>query len=187
VPRRNAATATTPTFAFRSRWRRSSASATTARGRGSRRTRTAATPSRKTFRLGGDYNVLPDQLAVRAGGFFETQAADSVYQNIDFDAALRFGVALGGTYRVHLGDRTLDLMLAYGHVFFGSLDNSSPNAKGVSALAGTPCSMGLDPLGTTTGTCATTGTQKYRTDWAANLGTITSSINVINVGASLAF
>jgi hypothetical protein len=32
-----------------------------------------------------------------------------------------------------------------------------------------------------------TGTQKYRTDWVVNLGTIASSLNVVNVGASVAF
>ncbi len=46
--------------------------------------------------------------------------------------------------------------------------------------------MGLDPQGTTA-TCPATGTQKHRTDWAANLATITSSIKIVNVGASLAF
>jgi long-chain fatty acid transport protein len=137
-------------------------------------------------RLGGDYNVLPDQLALRAGAFFESQAANSVYQNLDFDAAQRIGFALGGTYRVHFGERSLDLMLAYGHVFFGDLTNDKANATGLSALAGSPCSMGTDPPGTTA-TCPATGTQKYRTDWPANLGTITSSINVVNVGASFAF
>ncbi len=135
-------------------------------------------------RLGGDYNVLPNQLAVRAGAFFETQAANPVYQDIDFDAAQRYGFALGGTFRIPVRDRSLDLMVAYGHVFFGTLQNNGP--KGLSALAGTYCSSGTDPAGTTA-TCPATGTQKYRTDWPANLGTITSSINVINVGASLAF
>jgi long-chain fatty acid transport protein len=141
-------------------------------------------------RLGGDYNVLPDALAVRAGAFFESQAANSAYQNIDFDAALRFGLALGGTYRVKLGEKSLDLMLAYGHVFFGTLQNDRPTAAGLSALAGTPCASGADPAGTTA-TCPPTassaGTQKYRTEWPVNLGTITSSIDVVNVGASLAF
>ena len=135
-------------------------------------------------RFGGDYNVLPDRLALRAGAFFETQAVDAAYQNIDFDAAQRYGFALGGTFRIPLGTRSLDLMLAYGHVFFGTLQNNGP--KGLSALAGTYCSSGADPPDTTAA-CPATGTQKYRTDWAANLGTITSSINAINVGASLAF
>jgi long-chain fatty acid transport protein len=134
-------------------------------------------------RLGGDYNVLPDQLAVRAGGFFESQAAVAQYQNIDFDAASRFGVALGGTYRFRLGAHPLDLMAGYGHVFFATLSNTSPTAKGLPALTGEPCSGGATP---TNGTCPG-GTQAYRTPWAVNLGTITSSIDVINVGASFGF
>jgi long-chain fatty acid transport protein len=136
-------------------------------------------------RLGGDYNVLPDQLAIRAGAFFESRAADSTYQNIDFDAAERFGFALGGTYRIKLGaekKQALDLMLAYGHVFFGSLNNDNPNGIGQGALAGTQCLNGA-----TQGTGCTNGAPPYRTPWPVNLGNITSSINVINVGASYRF
>jgi long-subunit fatty acid transport protein len=137
-------------------------------------------------RLGGDYNILPDQLAIRAGAFFETQAADSVYQNIDFDGADRFGIAAGGTYRIHVGaekKQAIEFMLAYGHVFFGTLNNDNPSTtQGVGALTGVQCTTGS----TTTGVCPN-GTQAHRTPWPVNLGTITSSINVINVGASFKF
>jgi long-chain fatty acid transport protein len=136
-------------------------------------------------RLGSDVNVLPGRLAVRAGTFFESQAANAAYQNIDFDAAWRWGFAVGGTYRIPLGGKSLDLMLGYGHVVFGTLTNDQQNV-GVRAVNGTPCSAGMDPTGTTA-TCPATGTQKYRTDWIANLGTITSSLDVVNVGVSLAF
>jgi long-chain fatty acid transport protein len=137
-------------------------------------------------RLGGDYNVLPDQLAVRAGAFFESKAADSTYQDIDFDAAMRVGLAVGGTYRIRLGAekrQAIELMLAYGHVFFGSLDNSDPNGPGQPALTGQPCQGGL---GNAQSGCQN-GATPYRTPWPANLGTITSSIDVINVGASYKF
>jgi long-chain fatty acid transport protein len=137
-------------------------------------------------RLGGDYNLLPDQLALRAGVFFETQAADTAYQNIDFDAASRFGFSLGGTYRIKLGTRALDLMLGYGHVFFGTLNNTAATGQGLNALAGTQCDPPADPPGTTA-ICPGSGTQKYRSNWLVNLGTITSAINLFNVGASLAF
>lgn len=138
-------------------------------------------------RVGGDYNVLPDQLALRAGGFFETQAANSVYQNIDFDGAMRFGVAVGGTYRIHFGPpdkgRAVELMAGYGHVFFGTLSNNNPANQGLSGLTGESCATGVP---TANGACPD-GTQRYRTPWAVNLGTITSSINVINVGAAYKF
>ncbi|MGD0530651.1 MAG: outer membrane protein transport protein [Polyangiaceae bacterium] len=136
-------------------------------------------------RLGGDYNILPDQLTIRAGAFFETQAANSVYQNIDFDGADRFGIAAGGQYRIHFGSENqhaLDLMAGYGHVFFGTLNNDNPNAQGLPALTGISCSTGQTP----SGPCSDGG-QRYRTPWPINLGTITSSINVINVGASYRF
>lgn len=137
-------------------------------------------------RLGGDYNVLPDQLALRAGGFFESKAADTQYQNIDFDGAMRFGLAIGGTYKIHLGAQkrqAIELMAAYGHVFFATLDNDNPNGPGLGALVGRPC---LDGKQNADGSCAN-GAQQYRTPWPVNLGTITSSINVINVGASYRF
>ena len=137
-------------------------------------------------RLGGDYNLLPDQLAVRAGAFFETQAADSVYQNLDFEGAMRFGIAAGGTYRLHVGPaaegRAVELMLGYGHVFFGALRNDGPG--GVNALSGAPCAMGA-PSG---GVCPD-GTPAYRTPWPVNLGRSPSAIRPTdqNVGASCCF
>ncbi len=139
------------------------------------------------LRVGGDYNLLPDQLALRAGGFFETQAADPTFQNIDFDAASRFGLALGGTYRLRFGAekrQALDLMLAYGHVFFSTLSNTDPNAQGIPALTGEQCLGGVK---TTAGGQCANGAPQYRTPWPVNLGTITSAIDVLNVGASYAF
>ncbi|HQY62850.1 MAG TPA: outer membrane protein transport protein, partial [Polyangiaceae bacterium] len=51
-------------------------------------------------RLGGDFNVIRDRLALRGGGFFESSAQDKQYQNIDFAAASRLGLALGATFHV---------------------------------------------------------------------------------------
>jgi long-chain fatty acid transport protein len=138
-------------------------------------------------RLGGDFNAIPDMLAFRAGGFFETQAADSVYQNIDFDAAQRFGVAAGATYRLKVGTtQAFDFMAAYGHVFFGTLNNADPGAGGLPATAGTACNPSA-PQGAPPSTLCPNGNQKYRTNYPVNLGTISSAINVINVGVSFRF
>jgi long-chain fatty acid transport protein len=136
-------------------------------------------------RVGGDYNVLPDQLAIRAGAFFETAGADSTYQNIDFIASDRIGFALGGTYRIHFSEtkgNSLDLMAGYGHVFFGMLTNKGPN--GLPALSGEQCANGSTPQA---GGACSNGNPQYRSLWPVNLGTITSAINVINVGASYRF
>jgi long-chain fatty acid transport protein len=138
-------------------------------------------------RLGGDYNIVPDTLALRAGGFFESQAADTVYQNIDFDSAERFGVAAGATYRLKVNDtQAFDFMAAYGHVFFGTLGNTNPDGPGLPATSGTACSPSA-PAGSPPSMTCPNGNQKYRTNYPVNLGTITSSVNVINVGVSFRF
>jgi long-subunit fatty acid transport protein len=140
------------------------------------------------IRVGGDYNVLPDQLAVRAGGFFETSAADPALQNIDFAAGSRFGLALGGTYRIRFGEgaktSALELMVGYGHVFVAEQSRTDPNASGATALAGTSCNTVKAVPGTQT---CEDGTERYRSKWPVNLGTITNSLNVINVGAAYRF
>jgi len=133
-------------------------------------------------RLGGDYVVLPDQLAVRAGGFYETAAGDSTYQNVDFAASWRLGLAAGATYRVRFGNGSaLDVMGGFAHVFVGTQENRGPD--GVRAIAGTPC----NPTASSPGSTCPDGQEKYRTNWAVNLGTITNSINVFNLGATYRF
>lgn len=69
------------------------------------------------LRAGGDYNLLPELLAVRAGVSYESSATPMPYMNIDAWAVTRVGLHLGATYA--LGD--LKLSIAYAHVFFGSV------------------------------------------------------------------
>jgi long-subunit fatty acid transport protein len=139
------------------------------------------------LRVGGDVNVLPDQLALRAGGFFETSAADSRYQNIDFAPSARFGLSLGATYRIKVGRedqaRAIDVMVGYGHVFFVDQTRTDPNASGLPALAGTSCNAS-DPVSPEK---CSDGTDRYRSRWPVNLGTITNALNVINVGLAYRF
>jgi len=168
-------------------------------------------------RVGGDYNVVPDRLALRAGAFFETSALDAKYQSIDFAAAARFGLALGATYRIPLGRRVipdpappaprdgadvgeapapapaappapppppaLELMVGFGHVFVAEQSRTDPRADGVLAIAGTSCNRS-DAVSASS--CAD-GSQRYRSKWPVNLGTITNSLNVINVGLAYRF
>lgn len=139
------------------------------------------------FRLGGDYNILPDELAIRAGTFFETKAQDKTFQNIDFAGGWKLGLALGGTYRIKLNEErgnAIEIMFGYAHVFVGKLDNTDPASDGLRGMAGTAC----NPAGNTQpGPVCSDGAVKYRTNWPVNLGTITDSINVINLGASYRF
>ncbi len=141
------------------------------------------------IRLGGDYNVVPDKLALRAGAYIETAAGRDQFQHLDFAASQRIGFALGGTYRIRLGKdpmRTdaIEIMAGYGHTFFADQERTDPKASGIGALAGTPCAG--DATVTGPNRCSD-GTQRYRTSWPVNLGTITNALNVINVGAAYRF
>ena len=144
-------------------------------------------------RLGGDYNAVPNKLAIRAGAFFESAAAKSingqnVYMATDFMAGNRVGLSVGATLRVPLKKDVppteggaLEFSLGYMHMFVTDLSNDGSQG-GIRALAGTACETGT-PTG---GTCAN-GVPVFRTSWFANLGTITNTLDVINLGASYRF
>lgn len=140
-------------------------------------------------RVGGDYNVLPDRLALRAGAYIETAAGQEPFQHIDFAASRRIGFALGGTYRIRLGSdpaRTdaLEIMAGYGHTFFADSSRTDRDASGVPALAGTSCHGDATVAGPNR---CSDGRERYRTAWPVNLGTITNAMNVINVGLAYRF
>lgn len=133
-------------------------------------------------RLGGDYALIQDRLAVRGGAFYETAAGKAQYQNINFAASWRLGLSLGAAFRVRFGEvGALDVMAGFAHVFFGTQENRGP--EGVTAIAGTPC----NPTASSPGSTCPDGREKYRTNWPVNLGTITNSINVFNLGATYRF
>ena len=146
-------------------------------------------------RLGGDFNAIPDKLAIRAGAFFESNGQDPRYQNIDFIGAQRIGLSLGGTFRVPLSKRedggaskgsALEFSLGFMHMFVADQTNTDRNSAGVAGLAGSPC----NPQANFTSASATTcldGRQTYRANWPVNLGTMTNALNVINVGVSYRF
>lgn len=139
-------------------------------------------------RVGGDYNVIPDKLAVRGGVFVESRAQDPRYQNIDFIGAARFGFSVGGTWRIRFSkDKAktgaLELSLGYMHMF--AFDQSWTGPGGLAALEGTPCNP---PSPATPGSSlCPNGTERYRSNWAVNLGTISSALNALNFGASYRF
>ncbi len=144
-------------------------------------------------RLGGDYNILADQLAIRAGGYYQSAAQAAQYQNIDFVGNWQAGIAIGGTYRIHLSSEkksAIELSLGFGHTFVGDSTNTTQN--GVAGLSGTPCngSFGTPPgsnAPVTGSSNCSDGTKQFRTEWPVNLGTITNSFNQINLGASYRF
>ena len=111
-------------------------------------------------RLGGDYVLIPNKLAFRAGGFFQTEAQDPKYLHIDYIASQMFGLNAGATVRFG----ALDLMAGYGHVFFKGLDNGGDGM--VQGLA---------------------GTAPYRTSNAVNGGSNSSVANIASIGAGYTF
>jgi len=140
-------------------------------------------------RLGGDVNVLPDQLAVRAGGFIQSNGQQPQYQDVDFMGSTNGGIAFGATYRLHLSKdkaNAIEFSLGYEHVFYANENyTGAPTGEqgGVYPIAGTACGNGQSFVGLK----CSGGGQTYRGPWAINLGTITQSIDVLNVGLGYKF
>ncbi|WP_437936468.1 OmpP1/FadL family transporter [Sorangium sp. So ce341] len=70
-------------------------------------------------RLGGDFVVLQNLLALRAGGFFEQKGQDDADLNLDFHLGYRVGIGAGVTARIG----PVDVSAAFQHTAFGALDN----------------------------------------------------------------
>ncbi len=69
-----------------------------------------------SFRLGGDYHVLPDRLTVRAGYFYETSAIPTRTVAVDFPNWGRQGLSAGASVRLF----GVQLHVAYAHHFVNS-------------------------------------------------------------------
>jgi long-chain fatty acid transport protein len=116
-------------------------------------------------RLGGDYVILPGQLAARAGGFFETKGQDDEYLNVDFHVGQKIGLSAGATLR--LGP--VDVSAAYAHTFYGTLDNGGKGK--LRALSGDKDSR----------------PEAYRSRQVVNGGKLTASLDELVLGATLRF
>ena len=147
------------------------------------------------IRLGGDYNVVPNKVAIRAGAFFESAAArtdangNATDMGTDFAAGARIGLALGATLRIPLKKDVpptqggaIEFSAGYMHMFTFDLNNTG--SSGLRGLAGTPCDTPDAP--NASGMCPN-GIQAFRTPFLTNLGTISVNTDVINVGASYRF
>ena len=134
-----------------------------------------------TMRLGGDVNVIPDQLAVRAGVSFELPV-DSRYRRYlsnDFIGGWRFGAHVGGTLRVD----SFDISLAYG--FFlgetvsttGTANLRQVNALGTMGQCATPSA----------GPVAQSGCYPQGFGAIINSGTFSQMFHAVSLGASYHF
>lgn len=81
-------------------------------------------------RLGGDVVVIPNLLALRAGGWVETKGQDDAHLLLDFDNSNKAGIAGGASVRFGM----IDVHAAYQHTFWGTLDNGGQGA--VHAISG---------------------------------------------------
>lgn len=123
-------------------------------------------------RLGGDLNVIPNRLALRAGGFFETKGQNDEFLGLDFDNAEKGGVGGGATVR--LGP--VDISASFQHTFYGVLDNKGKGA--VHALSGDEASCAVLQNEGPNPTC-------NRSEQAINGGKLAQSLNEIGVGATM--
>ena len=76
-----------------------------------------------SFRLGGDWRVLPGQLTLRAGATYETGAAPDEYTHLDFPALDIVSGHVGLGY--DFGMITVDVSYAYTHMFSRDISDSS--------------------------------------------------------------
>ncbi|HEY4120735.1 MAG TPA: outer membrane protein transport protein [Byssovorax sp.] len=121
-------------------------------------------------RVGGDYVVLPNRLAVRGGGWFETKGQDDKDLQLDFDLAQKFGLALGATLR--LGP--VDVSVAYQHTFIGTLDNCTTTA-GKTTCDGEVHALSGDV------------SAGFRSRQPVNDGSLEESMNEVALGGTLRF
>jgi long-chain fatty acid transport protein len=114
------------------------------------------------IRLGSDITAVPNLLALRLGGFFESKGARDELLNLDFHQGFKGGISGGATFRVWL----VDIHAAYQHVFYGTLDNGGDGE--LRALSGD----------------ATSG---YRSEQTVNGGSFEQSLDEVGLGATIRF
>lgn len=114
-------------------------------------------------RLGGQYNVLPRRLGVRAGTWIESPAVDAENLNVTGVPALRGGVAGGVVLRFG----AVDLEAGYMFVWNAGLDN-----EGVGDLHGI---------------VSTNKDLDYKSRYAVNGGHVQQHANIMSVGGVVRF
>jgi long-subunit fatty acid transport protein len=123
------------------------------------------------LRIGSDVNVIPDQLAVRAGLSLETGAQSTRGANLDALSHDTIGAHLGGTFRPR---PWLNLHFAYAHYFMRGIDAADGELPAV-RLGGTlkpeQCAQALYGAGA----CAN------------NRGLFEARLDMFNVGATTHF
>jgi hypothetical protein len=141
-------------------------------------------------RLGGDFNVVPDKLAVRAGTFLQTSSQDEQYLNLDFHPGQMIGLYLGATVRA---TQALDLSAGYGHIFVKAFDNTDDGGKLRALVATAPDNPNgpnyYDYCNSPTAKANgyTQPNEPFRSCAVTNTGRLTSAFNMFSIGAKYKF
>lgn len=120
-----------------------------------------------SVRLGGDVNVIPKHLTVRAGGYFESAATPNAFSHLDFPSFMRGGLGAGIT----AGGRGIYGTLGFLHVFQESRQVSELEGKVFQQRPVRPCP---EECGGASGV-------------PANAGRFTSRFEILNLGIELRF
>ncbi|HEY6559719.1 MAG TPA: hypothetical protein VI072_20695, partial [Polyangiaceae bacterium] len=121
-------------------------------------------------RLGGQYNAVQDKLALLAGTWIESQAADDKYLQISPVPALRGGFGGG----LILRQKPLDFVIGYQRHWSRQMDNGGRGALRANAgqSTGEPFSLNKEPR-----------EQQFRTAHFINGGRLSQSAHVFTMGA----
>jgi len=113
-------------------------------------------------RVGGQWNAVQDKLALRAGGWFESESVDPAYMSIFPVGATRWGFGGG----VVLRQDFIDISLGYQRHLSAGQNNYGVGLQTI-------------PVGT--------GSDNYRSVHTVNGGHITESANVFSLGGTVRF
>lgn len=138
------------------------------------------------IRLGGDVNVIPGTLAIRAGVSYDQPLNyDFVrYAQNDFMQGWNVGLFLGATLRI---DR-FDISAAYGHVFAETItvSSTSANFRGIAAT-GTEGQCVGDPAYNPSSPVVSRGCYPSGFGPVVNAGSYTQELNVVSLALAYHF
>ncbi len=124
-----------------------------------------------SIRLGGDLNIIPGTLAIRAGVSYETTGVASGYEQTDFMPFARVGGHVGATLR--LGRFDISLAYAYLHQFNRTVTDEDAQIPQVNAESTLAEEEGIEPM--------------FGDPTIINAGTYTSRFHVLSLGLNYHF
>jgi hypothetical protein len=136
------------------------------------------------LRLGGDVNIIPGVLALRAGVSYD-QPLDPTWMRYvinDFIQGWRVGLHVGGTVRI---DNRVDISIAYAHYFAESLQIDDASFRLIAAT-GAQGVCGVNSSGYNQ-SVVSTGCYPMGFGNAVNAGSYTQQFNMVSVAGTYHF